>query len=89
MKITEEMTIKLNEELKVMNVPFRFKYANRTGNPHIEITLPSMNYVDTFIINPTKEFYDWLKIWFKTNENIELDSNNTGSIMWSTTGWDD
>lgn len=43
-----------------------------------------MNWVDSFIINPTKEFFDWLELWFKAKD-VELSCNNDGSIMWSKT----
>ena len=42
-----------------------------------------MNCVDSFIVNQTKEFFDWLKLWFKEKYKIELNCNNTGSVMWS------
>ena len=53
----------------------------------MEITLPSLKYIDSFIINPTNEFYDWLELWFKI-KGIELSYNNTRSIIWSKSGWD-
>ena len=45
-----------------------------------------MNGVDSFIINPTKDFFNWLELWFKT-KGIELNYNNDRSIMWSKNGW--
>lgn len=90
MQITKEMVIELNTELAIKGCPFRYKYVfNKLsmGNPEIEITLPSMNYVSSFIVNPTNEFYDWLKMWFKS-KGIELSCNNDGSILWSKSGWD-
>lgn len=89
MKITEEMVIELNNELKDMGCPFRYNYDENgySGNPHINITLPSMTYVDSFIINPSREYFNWLKLWFKL-KGIEISGNNDGSIMWSLNGWD-
>lgn len=86
MKITKEMVVELNNELAVKGCPFRYEYIKGYPNPSIEINLPSMNCVDSFIINPTKEFFDWLKTWFKA-KGIELNCNNTGSVMWSRNGW--
>lgn len=86
MKITREMTMELNNELAVMGCPFRYKYVEQ-DNPQIEITLPSMNYVDSFIVNPTVAFFDWLIAWFKVS-GVELSRNNDGSIFWSKSGWD-
>lgn len=89
MKITKEMTVELNNELAIMGCPFRYEYDSNgyTGNPHINIVLPSMNYVSSFIINPTDEFFNWLKTWFRS-KGITLSCNNDGSIMWSKDGWD-
>ena len=89
MKITREMAIELNNELAVKGCPFRYEYdeAKYSGNPQISISLPNMNCVDSFIINPTKEFFDWLELWFKT-KGIELSCNNTGSVLWSKNGWE-
>lgn len=88
MKITNEMVIELNKELSNKGCPFRYEYdeVGYTGNPHIKITLPSMEGVDSFNINPTKLFFDWLELWFK-DKGIELSYNNDGSIMWSKDGW--
>lgn len=90
MKITEEMVVELNNELAVNGCPFRYKYDgdSSTGNPHMKITLASMVYVDSFIINTTHEFYTWLENWFKV-KGIELSCNNDGSILWSKNGWDE
>lgn len=89
MKITVEMVKELNNELIAKGCPFRYKYNEEgfTRNPHIRITLPSMNCVDSFIINPSKIFFDWLQLWFK-ERGVELSCNNDGSILWSTNGWD-
>jgi hypothetical protein len=87
MKITREMVMELNNELSNKGCPFRYDYIEER-NPQIEITLPSVNYVDSFIINPTREFFDWLELWFKM-KGIELNYNNDGSIMWSKGGWDE
>lgn len=88
MKITAEMVMELNNELANKGCPFRYEYdeAGYAGNSRMEITLPSMSCVDSFIINPTREFFDWLELWFKV-KGIELSSNNTGSILWSKNGW--
>lgn len=45
-----------------------------------------MSSVDSFIINPTRDFFDWMELWFK-NKGIELSCNADGSILWSKSGW--
>jgi hypothetical protein len=90
MKITNEMVMELNNELAVKGCPFRYEYdeAGCSGNTHIKVTLSSMSCIDSFIINPTREFFDWLELWFKV-KGIELSYNNDGSILWSKSGWDE
>jgi len=78
MEITEEMVIELNNELAVMGCSFRYKYKDEK----IEITLPNMNYVNSYIINVTDDFHEWLQRWFEA-KGIELSCNNTGSTLWS------
>lgn len=90
MKITKEMVVELNTELAVMGYPFRYKFEGvkcTANNPHIELTLPSMNYVSSFTIYTTKEFSEWLDTWFGL-KGIELSRNNDGGILWSKSGWD-
>ena len=87
MKITEEMVMELNEELRAKGCSFRYLF-DAYGNPKIRITLPSMNCVDSFIINPTREFFTWIEQWFKL-KGIELCCNADGSILWSENGYDD
>ena len=67
---------------------YEYDEAGYKGNPHIKITLPSMNCVDSFIINPTKEFFNWLELWFRL-KGVILGRNNDGGIMWSNNGWSD
>ena len=83
MVLTKEMVMNLNIELGLKGCPFRYKYSDDMIVASMEIILPSMNCVDSFIVNPTKKFFDWLRLWFKEKYNIELNCNNTGSIMWS------
>ena len=89
MKITREITMELNNELAVMGCPFRYRIEDKkcTGNnPHIELVLPSMNYVSSFYVSPTTEFFTWLYAWFRL-KGIELSCNNDRSILWSKSGW--
>lgn len=89
MKITREMVVELNSELAIMGCPFRYKFDNEkclANNPQIELILPSMNCVKSFMVHPTTEFFVWLATWFK-NRGIELSSNNDSSILWSKSGW--
>lgn len=88
MKISKEIVYQLNNELKCRDYPFRYKYDESSDNPHIQITLASTLGVDSFIINPTKDFFEWLQGWF-LQYGIELSCNNDGSILWSKSGWEE
>lgn len=88
MKITVEMVNELNKELATKNCPFRYEFyipEYNPINPHMKIVLPSMNCVDSFTINPSKIFFDWLRLWFKA-KGVELSCNNDASILWSANG---
>lgn len=73
MKITLEMVTEFNNELALKGCPFRYEYDEygASGNSQIKITLPSMSSVDSFTINPTRDFFDWMELWFK-NKEIEI-----------------
>ena len=90
MKITDDMVYELNETLEYKGYSFRYEYNDSilNGNSCMKITLPRMKGVDSFIINPTKEFFEWLEGWFM-QYGIELSCNNDGSIIWSKNGWND
>lgn len=86
MKITREMVIELNNELVIKGVHSDMSMRGETEYsriPHMEIALPNMNCVSSYIINVTKDFLEWLDIWFKTKYGIELTCNNDGSILWA------
>lgn len=85
MKITEGMVDEFNETLDNMSCSFRIKYVDK-DYPICEIVPANMLFIDSFIINPTEEFYDALENFFN-KKGIELTYNNTGTIFWSKTGW--
>ncbi len=88
MRIPKEMVVELNSELSIMGCPFRYKFNEKKANTTISITLPNMNYVDSYTINVTKEFLEWLKMWFKVKQGIEISCNNTGTTLWSKDGFE-
>ena len=47
----------------------------------IQVTMASMNFVGSCIINLTEAFRIWLYQWFKIR-GVHLTTNNTGSIYW-------
>ena len=86
MGITREMVDELNRELGNMGCAFRYEFFNDVHNPTIKITLLNTKHIDSFIVNITDEFYEWLSFWFGA-KGIQLSCNNTRDIMWSKTGW--
>ena len=90
MKITNEMVNEFNSSLKIMGCCFKLKFVNdkySEGNPSCEIIMFNDLFIDSFIINPTKKFYETLESYF-LDKGITLSYNNTRSIFWSKSGWD-
>lgn len=85
MKITEDMIKTFNAQMETEGSIIRVRYIEDI-NPHCEIILSSFKYVDTFIINPTSEFYDILDRFFQSY-NIKLSYNNIKSTFLSKSGW--
>lgn len=86
MRITREIVVELNDELRIKGCPFRYEYTGETQYsciPQIEVTLPNMNYVSSCTINVTRDFLEWMELWFKTKFGVELTCNNDGSILWA------
>ena len=81
--ITKELVMELNMELAAKGCPFRYEYRNYPPTPDMRITLTSMNGVDSFIINVTSEFFEWLEMWLKLKlPGFKPKCNNTGNIIW-------
>lgn len=87
MKITVEMVREFNRALSSLGCSFCLEYDDRTNNPECTIIPVSMLFVDSSIINCTKEFYQLLEGFF-TKKGIELSYNNTANIFWSKNGFD-
>lgn len=56
MKITKEMVMNLNIELVIKGCPFRYKFVDDMIISSMEITLPSMNCVDSLLSTQQKNF---------------------------------
>lgn len=86
MRITEEMTDELNAILASMGCSFKFNFREDALNNKIEIVPMNSQFIDSAIINLTKECYSFLEHFFE-RKGIELDCNNTGSTLWSKNGF--
>lgn len=85
-KITKEMVNALNANLTAFGCGFEYYIEDDIVDvPCIRrrVKDPTNKFVDSDIINCTKEFYEWLDNFFKTNYDIELSYNNTGNICWA------
>lgn len=87
-KITKEMVENFNQSLETMNCSFKLRYDDSWKNPQCEIVPSNTLFINSAIINPTKEFYQTLDAFFKVN-GIELSYNNTRDIFWSISGYDE
>lgn len=82
-EITKTMVNKFNDHLKEVNCIFRLeRRTDEIGTAFVHIVLANNKYVSSYIINPTKEFYDLLNDYFLTM-GIKLNRNNTGTVFWS------
>ena len=87
-KITHEMVIRLNDELKKKGCYFHytlytFIYPDGTNGLSIRrnINDHSEFFVDA-VISCDKVFYEWLDKFFKDNYNIILDYSEDGNECW-------
>lgn len=87
MKITETMVNEFNQTLKNLNCSFKLHINTHERNPSCEIIPSNDLFIDSSIINLTKDFYRVLDSFFE-GRGIELKYNNTGNIFWSNNGWD-
>ena len=83
MNITVKLVNELNNELAAKGCVFRYKFEiyDCTKHPQLHLVLVNSTYVESFIINPTKEYFDWLILWFKIR-GITISGNNDGTILW-------
>ena len=89
MKITTKMVHEFNSILCSDGAVFRIWLKDGTyGNPSAEIVPANNKYIDSYIINPTKEFYSLLEDFFE-EKGIELTYNNTRTTFWSVNGWEE
>lgn len=83
MKITKDMIVEFNEELAKKNCVFRYEFDDsELAIPCAKMTLVNLNYVNSFIVNLSNEFFDWLVQWFEA-KGIKIMFNNDRSIFWS------
>ena len=88
MKITLKMVHEFNSILSSDGAVFRIELQNGTlNNPIATIVTANDKYIESYIINPSREFYSLLDDFFK-EKGIELTYNNTKSTFWSKSGWE-
>ncbi|MCI9136435.1 MAG: hypothetical protein HFH48_02560 [Lachnospiraceae bacterium] len=87
MRITEEMTDELNALLASMGCSFKFAFREEMLNNKIDVVPMNSQFIDSCIINLTKECYSFIEHFFKGKGIEELSCNNTGSTIWSKRGF--
>ena len=90
MKITNNMVNEFNNLLSEFGCIFKLELMKdlNSSNPAYQIVPTNNFFIESTIINPTKEFYVLLENFFRTNK-ITLSYNNTKTIFWSEYGWDE
>lgn len=80
MKITQDMIVVFNLNMENDESILRIEEWNGMENS-FQIVACSNVYLDSFILNPNKDFYDTLELFFK-ERGITLTYNNTKNIFW-------
>lgn len=88
MRITEGMTDELNAILANMGCSFKFAFRDEALNSKIDVAPMNSQFIDSCIINLTKECYDFIENFFKGKGIEKLSCNNTGSTLWSKSGFE-
>lgn len=82
--IEQYMLDELNQQLENMGCSICVKFVyNDPGFDDCIIAPKSQLFIDSFILNPTLEFCDYL-ITFFSHHGVKLRFNNTRSIIWAT-----
>jgi hypothetical protein len=79
--ITQEMLNEFNDAMKVNGSIIRLKFSKSMSHV-VDIVPNSMCFIDSFIINPDKQFYKMMEEYFKEKGIEKLSYNNTGGCFW-------
>ena len=85
MEITEIMVKVFNQILENLNCSFKLEFndGGMVADSPVCSIVPSSNlFIESSIINPTKEFYNVLEGFFR-KRGVELSYNNDGLSFWS------
>lgn len=85
MKITNNMVNEFNKTLETLQCGFKLSLDVSCSNPTCYITPLSDRFIDSFILNLSKDFFEILENFF-INKGITLHYNNTRSCFWSVNG---
>lgn len=84
MKLSKEIVLKLNTQLAIDGCAFRYVLIeNMLAMPAMKITLPNSKFVESTIINLTKDGFDFVESFLKSQGIETVCCNNDGSIIWS------
>ena len=89
----QEMVDTINNSLQLLDCSFRYVLVkedlsgNILSNPHIEIVPLSIKFIENYIFNLSKSYYEWLEKFCKDNFDITLSYNNSKNVIWSNEGW--
>lgn len=79
--MNEQQLKELNRFCHDLGCPFEYELRGCGSGYVAQLTLPNKRYVDSFIINPSSEFFELLESWL-ANRNLHVGYNNTKSILW-------
>lgn len=80
-KITKSLAHEFNVLMANNGSIIRLEYIQQPFYAMFKVCPCNMLYIDSYILNPTEEFYEILENFFK-NKDIKLSYNNTHTIFW-------
>ena len=81
-QITEDMLKQFNESVLKIH-PLELVMEDGPAVGCVKIQLKHNPFIESSIINLSEYFYDLLNNYFEQVYEIELNFNNSGSILWS------
>lgn len=89
MRITQEMINDLNKILNNKGSNIKLKPNDiSSGNPTYKVSLSEDKFLHSYVLNPSKDFFEFVNDYFM-DKGIKVVYNNNGNTFWSHDGWNE
>ena len=90
--MVNEINEMLRKENSILTLEWEYTESNKdlqeeNRNILCNIRLVETKYIDTYIVNPTKEFYTMIENYFTEKGLTRINYNNTKSTFWNLDGY--